>query len=59
MPTYSDTVHGRFIEHMDLARAWVRYLGVRDTEVNVIRLKNRKSASELRQLLAERGVKVA
>ena len=57
---YSDTTHGRFIEHMDLARAWVRYnsLSGRASEKQVSRVMQQLTVADLRRMLAERGVEV-
>lgn len=57
---YSDTVHGKFVEHMDLARAWARWNGQRGTEAQVIKVMYRFDVVTLRRLLCERrGTKVA
>ena len=52
MTTYSDTTHGRFIEHMDLARQWVHRLGQRTTQAQVLRTMRRLDLATLRRLLA-------
>jgi len=49
--TYSDTTHGRFIEHMDLARAWARWNGQRGTEAQLIKIMNRIDIGTLRRML--------
>jgi hypothetical protein len=51
---YSDTTHGRFIAHMDLARAWARWNGQRGTERQISRIMGRLSAETLERMLAER-----
>jgi hypothetical protein len=51
---YSDTTHGRFIQHMDLARAWLRAHGRRTTAQQISRTMNCYTAARLAQLLAER-----
>jgi hypothetical protein len=53
---YSDTTHGRFIEHMDLARAWCQWNGQKGTEQQLSRLMGRLDAATLRRMLAARGV---
>ena len=42
---YSDTTHGRFIEHMDLARAWARWHGQRGTEAQILKVMYRLDPS--------------
>jgi hypothetical protein len=51
-----DTVHGQFIEHMQLAAAWARWNGQRGTEAQALRIMRRLSAETLRRMLAARGV---
>ncbi len=53
---YSDTTHGRFIRHMDLARLWCQYNGKKGTEKQVLRIKNYLAADVLERMLRERGV---
>lgn len=57
MATYSDTTHGRFIEHMDLARKWAQWNGQKGTEAQARRVMQRLDADTLRRLLADRGVR--
>ena len=57
--TYSDTTHGQFIEHMDLARAWARWHGQRGTEAQILKVMYRLDLVTLRRMLFERDVKVA
>ena len=56
---YSDTTHGRFIEHMDLARACARWNGQRGNEAQILKIMYRLDLSTLRRMLFERGVKAA
>ena len=56
---YSDTTHGRFMEHMDLARAWARWNGQRGTEAQILKVMYRLDVGTLRRMLFERDVKVA
>jgi hypothetical protein len=51
---YSDTTHGRFIQHMDLATAWLRANGRRTTAQDISRTMGRLTAAQLAELLAER-----
>ena len=53
---YSDTTHGRFMEHMDLARAWARWNGKRGTEAQILKIMYRLDVVTLRRMLAERKV---
>ena len=56
---YSNTTHGRFIEHMDLARAWARWHGQRGTEAQILKVMYRLDLVTLRRMLFDRGVKAA
>ena len=57
---YSDSECGRFLEHMDLARAWARWNGQRGTEAQVLKIMYRIDRGALRRMLCERrGTKVA
>jgi hypothetical protein len=50
--TYSDTTHGRFIQHMDLARTWLRANGRGTTAQQISRTMGRLTATQLAELLA-------
>jgi hypothetical protein len=48
---YSDTTHGRFMEHMDLARAWAQAKGQQGTEKQVLRIMRKFDVALLRRML--------
>ena len=53
-----NTVHGRFIHHMQLATAWRRALGQRDSEAGTLRLMRRTTIQELEDKLRGRGIRI-
>jgi hypothetical protein len=56
--SYSDTTHGRFIQHMDLARLWLQANGRHISERAILRTKDRLTTADLQRRLREQGVAV-
>jgi len=56
---YSDTTHGRFIQHMDLARLWAQYNGQRGTSRQLSRIMGQLTRADLERMLTERRVDIA
>jgi hypothetical protein len=56
---YSDTTHGRFIQHMDLARLWAHYNGQRGTSQQLSRIMRQLTRADLERMLIERRVDIA
>lgn len=52
------TTHGKFIEHMQLARAWREWNGQKGTEAQVLSTMRRMDAETLRRMLAARSVRI-
>jgi hypothetical protein len=55
---HTNTVHGRFITHLQLAAAWARYNGQKGTEKQVSRIMRQLTISDLERMLAERGITI-
>ena len=56
---YSDTTHGRFFYHTDLARLWAQYNGQRGTERQLRRIMDQLTSTDLERMLTERRVDLA
>jgi hypothetical protein len=53
-PSQPETVHGAFIEHMQLARRFAECTGRVATEAHVLRVMRKYTVGALRQLLEGR-----
>jgi len=52
----TNTTHGRFITHLQLASLWAQYNGQRGTETQCLRIMRQLTLADLVRMLGERGV---
>jgi len=52
----TNTVHGRFITHLQLASLWAQYNGQRGTEKQLSRIMRQLTIADLARMLDERRV---